>query len=237
MKNIITIAKKEWRNYFSSPVGYVFAGLLLVVVNWLFFSNFFIGGQADLNPYWSNFSLILSLFVPAISMNLIAEEKKNSTWEVLLSLPINEKELVLGKFLGCALYLLFTILLSLPVIITVYVLGKPDVGLIIGGFVGILLLSLSYLSVGIFVSSLSNQAIVGFLGSSVILLVNSLMGQEILLSRVPSFAKDFIGGLSVNFRSANFSSGAISIGDLVFFISWIIIFITLTIISLKSRNK
>lgn len=237
MKNIITIAKKEWKNYFTSPVGYIFAGLLLVVVNWLFFSNFFLGGQADLDPYWSNFALILSLFIPAISMNLIAEEKKNSTWEVLLSLPIDEKELVIGKFLGCALYLLFTLLLSLPVIVTVYVLGKPDLGLVFGGFVGILLLSLSYLSLGIFMSSLSNQAIVGFLGSSVILLINSLMGQEVLLSRIPIFAKDFVSGLSLNFRSANFSSGLISINDLVFFASWIVIFITLTIISLKSRNK
>lgn len=237
MKNIITIAKKEWRNYFSSPVGYVFAGLLLVVVNWLYFSNFFIAGEADLNPYWSNFALLLSLFVPAISMNLIAEEKKNSTWELLLSLPITEKELVLGKFLGCSMYLLFSILLSLPVIVTVYFLGKPELGLILGGFIGIFILSLAYLSLGIFMSSLSSQAIVGFLGSAAALIINSLMGQEVVLSRVPVIAKDFIGGLSLNYRSANFSSGLISVNDLLFFISWIAIFLVLTVISLKSRQK
>jgi ABC-2 type transport system permease protein len=237
MKNIITIAKKEWKNYFTSPVGYIFAGLLLIVTNWLFFNSFFIVGQADLNPYWTNMALLLSLFVPAISMGLVADEKKNSTWEVLLSLPIDEKQLVLGKFFGCALYLLFSILLSIPVIITVYFLGKPDVGAIFGGLVGTIFLSLAYLSLGLFMSSLSSQSIVAFLGSSVLLIINNLLGQDVLLSKVPTMAKDFIGGLSLSWRSSRFSSGLIEINDLIFFVSWIIIFITLTVLSLKSRNK
>lgn len=237
MKNIIAIAKKEWLSYFTNPTGYIFAGLLLIVTNWMFFSDLFVMGQADLQPYWSVMFFLLAIFIPAITMGLIADEKKNGTWEVLLSLPINEIELAVGKFLGCAFYLLFVIALSIPVTITIFFLGNPDIGTVIGGYLGIILLSLSYISLGLFMSSLSAQAIVGFLGSAVFLIINNMMGQDILLSRVPTFLGDIISNLSASFRASKFSTGLIEISDLIFFISWIFIFITLTVLSLKSRNK
>lgn len=237
MKDILTIAKKEWQSYFTSPVGYVFAALLMVIVNWMYFGDLFVAGQADLRSYWSLMAFLFSIFVPAISMNLIAEEKKNSTWEVLLSLPIREVELVLGKFLGCSLYLLSVIAMSLPAVLTVYVLGKPDAGPIIGGYVGIILLGLAYLSLGMFMSSLSTQAVVGFLGATVTLMINNLLGQEAFLTRMPIILRELVGGLSLSLRSARFSSGLIEIGDLVFFLSWIFVFINLTVIWLKMRDK
>jgi ABC-2 type transport system permease protein len=237
MRDILTIAKKEWRSYFTSPVGYVFAGLLLIVASWMYFGDLFILGQANLQPYWAVMGFLFSIFVPAISMNLIAEEKKNSTWELLLSLPITEIELALGKFIGCALYLLLVISLSIPAIVTVYLLGKPDLGLIVGGYLGIIMLGLAYLSLGMFMSSLSTQAIVGFLGSTVVLIINNLLGQEMFLVRMPGILRDLVGGLSLSLRSTKFYAGLIEISDLIFFISWIFIFITLTVISLKMRDK
>lgn len=237
MKKILIIAKKEWLNYFTTPTGYVFAGLLMLVTTWLFTNDMFVINQADLKSYWSTLGFLMSIFVPAISMNLIAEEKKNSTWETLLSLPINEVQLVVGKFFGCALYLIFTVLLSLPLIVTISLLGKPDYGLIAGGLLGMVALSLSYLSVGIFMSSLSSQAIVGFLGSTVFLLINNLISQESILARLPAAAGVVLTDLSLYYRSTNFFVGMIQIKDLVFFISWITVFLTLSVLSLKSRGK
>lgn len=237
MKKILTLAKKEWFNYFSGFTGYIFAGILLVVSNLVFFNTFFVVGQADLSQYWGNFALITALFVPAISMNLIAEERKNNTWEILLSLPIKEKDLVWGKFLGSAAYLLFVIGLSLPVVITVVVLGKIGLGLVFGGLIGLICLTLAYLSLGLFMSSLTNQPIVAFLLSTTTLLVSNLFGQDILLSRLPFFLREIVSQLSLSWRSSRLSTGLIEVSDLFFFFSWIVIFNLLSIISLKSRNK
>lgn len=237
MKKILIIAKKEWQNYFTSPVGYVFAGLLITIVVWMFVGDMFLVNQADLRSYWSILGFLLSIFVPAISMNLLAEEKKNSTWEVLLSLPISEKELTVGKFLGCALYLIFSLLLSLPIILTILILGHPDIGPIIGGFIGILLLGLSYLSLGLFMSSLSNQSVVGFLGATVALMVNNLLGQESLLVKMPGVVRGVAENLSLYARAVNFFTGLVQIKDLLFFGSWILVFLILTVVSLKARGK
>ena len=237
MRNILTIARKEWQNYFTSPVGYVFAALLLVVVNWMFFNDLFLSGQADLTSYFSAMAFLFSIFIPAITMGLIADEKKNGNWEVILSMPVTETQLVAGKLLGSAMYLLFTILLSLPAAITMFVLGKPDLGIIVGEYVGILVLGLSYLSVGTFMSSLSNQAIVGFLGATVFLIVDNLLGQEVLLARLPTGLKNISQSLSLASRIGNFNSGLINFSDVLFFISWILVFAILTIVILKNRDK
>lgn len=237
MRSILTLAKKEWRGFFTSPVGYIFAGLLLVLANWLYFADLFVLGQADLRPFFNVIAFLLSIFIPAVAMGLIADEKKNSTWEILLSLPIEEKQMVLGKFVGSALFVIYTLGLSFSTIVIVYLLGKPDSGTIVGGLVGLVLLALAYLATGIFMSSLSNQAIVGFLGASVLLIVNSLLGQEMFVSRLPTTVGMVIQNLSLNYRFSNFFDGLLEIKDVVFFLSWIVVFLILTVLTLKARNK
>lgn len=237
MKRVWLIAKKEWSNYFYNPLGYIFAALLLVVANWLFMSDVFLLGQADLRPFWGTISFLFSLFVPAISMGLLADEKKNGTWEVLLALPISEIELVVGKFLGSSLYLLFVIGLSLPIVITMFVLGNPDMGVMAGGALGTCFLGLSYLAVGLFMSAVTGQAVTAFLATTVLLILNNLLGQEMLLARTPGFLKGFLANISLAARSAKFTTGLIEIQDLVFFVSWITVFILLTVLSLKARDK
>lgn len=237
MRNTLVIAKKEWINFFTSPIGYIFSGILLVVVNWLFFNDLYLAGQADLKPFWTILTFLLSIFIPAISMGLIAEEKKNSTWELILSLPIKEWELVIGKFIGSGLYLLFTLFLTSTTIGTIYWLGNPDFGVMISSLLGVIALSLAYLSLGIFTSSLSVQPIVGFISSSAILLLNNLFSQEMFLSRVPTWLRAILENLSLSWRYSNFTSGKITLSDVVFFISWIISFLLLTTLVLKRRDK
>jgi ABC-2 type transport system permease protein len=237
MNKILTIAKKEWRNYFSSPLGYVFAALLLLVSSWMFFGDLFLLGQANIGPYLTTMVFLFSIFIPAISMGLLADEKKNNNWEVILSLPIDETKLVLGKLLGCGMYLLFTIALSLPVAITMLILGQPDIGVIAGGYLGLIMLGGSYLTVGILASSLSNQAIVGFLGATVFLIFDNMLGQQVVLSRLPGVFKNIASAISLASRSGNFNDGVITLNDTVFFISWMAVFTILTVLSLKNRNK
>lgn len=237
MKNIIIIAKKEWSGYFRNGVGFVFAGLLLLITNWMFLSDLFLTQQADIRPYFGVLVFLLSIFVPAITMGLIAEEKKNGNWEVILSLPVSEMEMVLGKFVGCSWYVLYTVALSLPMIATLWWLGRPDIGATVGSLVGTGLLGLSYVSVGLLMSSLSKQPIVGFLGAAVLLLVNNLMSQEAVLSKVPLGIRGIVEALSLSWRMERFGGGLIELSDIVFYLSWMIIFLMLTVMVLKNRNK
>lgn len=237
MKKILAIAIKEWRNYFTSPVGYIFAALLLIVVNWLYFNDLFLMGQADMRPYLTMMVYLLSIFIPSISMNLLADEKRNSTWEVLLTTPITELQMVLGKFLGCGIYLLFTFILTLPTVVTIFLLGKPEAGLIIAGYLGLILIGLAYLSVGLFMSSLSNQPIIGFLGSAIFLIISNLISQEMVLMRIPMIARNITEWLSLTVKIERVNSGLITMADLMFFFSWITIFLILTIVNLKTRDK
>lgn len=225
MRNIWTITKKELGRYLISPLGYVFAGLLIIVCSWLYWNEVFLAGQANMQSFWAAFGFLASIFVPAISMGLIADEKKNGTWEILKTAPVSESEIIWGKFLGSSLYLLIVIGLCLPTVVTLKILGRPDSGLIVGGMIGTWLLCLAYLALGIFMSSLTSQAIVGFLGATVILVLNSLMGQEIVLMRIPVFFREIVSGLSLSWRTGKFATGLIELSDVVFLISWILIFL------------
>lgn len=237
MKRIMTIATKEVLFYFTNPVGYIFAGLLMIVSYWIFFQDFFVLNQATLGGLWGNMTFLLSLFIPALSMNSLAEEKKQGTWEVMLSLPVSETELVLGKFIGSWLFVMMTLLLALPAVITVLLLGKPDVGILAGGWVGLLLAASLQLAVGVFASSLSQQPIVGFLVAAVVLLLNNFIGQDMVLSRLPTVIAAIAGYASISWHSGQFGNGLFKLSDVMFFVSMSIIFLTLTVLSLKSRHK
>lgn len=237
MKKIIILAKKELLSYLSSPLGYMFAAVLMVVVNWLYFNDLFIIGQADLSGYWSSLTFLMSIFVPAICMGVVADEKKNGTWEAILSLPINETQLIAGKFLGSLLYLILVIMLSLPTIVTVGFLGSLETGLVLSGMLATILLTAAYLALGIFMSSLTDQAIVAFLLTTVILLLNGLLGQQVLLARVPTQVGQVMANLSLTYRASRFWSGLLEVKDLIFFGSWIFIFLNLSVLRLKIRNK
>jgi ABC-2 type transport system permease protein len=237
MKQIWTIAKKELLIILTTPVGYIFAGLLLTICGWMFFDDLFVSGRAEMTTYWQVLSYLMIMFVPAMAMNMVADEKRNSTWEVLLTLPISERNFVLGKFLGYGLYIVGVFAMILPVIVTVFLLGNPDIGIIFGGWLGNLLMALAYLTIGMFVSAQTTQPVAAFLISVVIMLVNNLIGQEMMINQAPAILKIFLSELSLQNHMYNFSTGLIILKDMVFFVSWMIIFVLATITVLKNRDK
>ncbi|MBU2592336.1 MAG: ABC transporter permease subunit [Patescibacteria group bacterium] len=236
-KSLLTLFKKEvYYNYLISPLGYIFAALFSVISIWLFIQDLFLINQASLSPLFSLFPFLLLFFLPAITMNLFAEEKKSKTWEILLTLPTGEKEIVLSKFLSALVFAIFSMLMTIPLVVVVGILGTPDWGTIISSYLGVILLIACYISLGIFFSSLTKNPIVSFLGSISFLLVNFFLGQENTLSRLPVFLAKIISYLGLTFHYNSFTQGRIPIYSLVFFVSWIFIFLWLTIVSLKSRD-
>jgi len=235
-KTVLTIYKKELKNYFFSPASYVFALLFALISVWLYLQPFFINQQASLGEWFTNLSFLLLFFIPALTMGALAEEKKSGTWEVLLTLPVDEFHVVLAKFLAGMTFVLTVFLTTVSLPITLSFLGQPDWGTIASGYLGAVLLAGGYFSLGLFVSSLTNQQTLGFIAALVALLINDIFSQSFFLLKIPFSLKGIFTYLSLNSHYQNLVKGVISLADGIFFASWIFIFLVLTIASLKSRD-
>lgn len=238
MKNnfLVLLIKEIYLNYLISPLGFIFAGLFSIISLWLFFQNFFLINQASLITLFDLMPFFFLFFLPAITMNLFAEERKNHTWEILLTLPTTETKVVLAKFLSSFIFTLFALLLTSPAVILVYILGNPDLGIILSGYLGVLFIAGCYLATGLFFSSLTNNQIIAFITTIFFLLINFFSGQQIVLQQLPEFLTAIISTLSLNYHFRFLVQGQLPISSLIFYLSWVVIFLWLTVISLKSRD-
>jgi len=233
---LILLAKEIYLNYLISPLGFIFAILFSSISVWLFIQDLFLINQASLNPFFSLMPFLFLFFLPAITMSLFAEEKKSKTWEILLTLPTSEKEIVLAKFLAALIFAALSVLLTLPLAIIVSYLGDPDWDVVISGYLGVVLMAASYISTGIFFSSLTRSSIVSFLTTIFFLLINFLIGQGMIIEKLPPLLAGIVSDLSLGYHFNFLIKGNILLSSLVFFFSWIFVFLWLTIVSLKSRD-
>lgn len=231
------LLKKEiYYNFLISPLGFVFIVLFSLIAVWLFFQDFFVIAQAEITSLFNIIPFLFLFFLPAITMNLFAEEKKSKTWEIILTLPFSEKEIVLAKFLAALIFAATAVMFTLPLAVIVKILGTPDLGIIISGYFAIILIAAAYISAGVFFSSVTNNPIVAFLATIFFLLVNFFIGQNAFLSRLPTMISNIISSLSLNYHFNLIARGNIPLSSLIFYFSWIFIFVWLTIVSLKSRD-
>jgi len=236
MNKILIIAKKEFGNYLYNPIGFIFGFILLLVSSWLFWQNIFLSNVASLEALLTSFVFLLTIFIPALLMGSLAEEKKQGTWEVLLTLPVNEVQLVLGKFLGAWMSIAVYILCLAPNALIIGLLGKPDWGLLVATLAGVVLISGVYISLSIFGSSLSNQSVIAFVISATILMLSNLVGQDQFLSRLPNSIAFYLEKLSWNRLMAEFFSGYVSIQASVILMVSVVVFLCLSVLSLKTRH-
>ena len=224
MKNILAVANKEFWGYFYNPIGYVFVGLMLLLSGWVFWGDVFVSVNADIRPLLQTLAYLLSVFVPAITMGWVADEKKNGTWEVLTAAPIKISQILWGKLLAGVGFLVTALLLTLPSLISLTYLGLKDMGTVFSGYLGVLMLGITYMAIGLWVSSLTKFSAVAFLGTTVVLVLNSLMGQDMVLSRLPPAAVNIVQQLSLGDRVVQFYSGQISLTTTVYLLSVIVLF-------------
>ncbi len=236
MTNILTIFRKELRSYWNSPVAYIFATVFLALISWLFFENFFLEGQANLRGFFGILPLAFVLFVPAVTMRLWAEEKKLGTIELLMTLPLRDHEVVLGKFLAAFAFLSMTVLLSFPLPAIVALLGHPDPGPIVGGYVGALLMGAAFLAIGIFVSNLTSNQIVALVLSFLIAILLLLVDSGAVLSKAPAFLAPAVEFLGVRTHFESIERGVIDSRDLLYFLSVTGFFLYLNVRTIESRK-
>jgi ABC-2 type transport system permease protein len=236
MRNILVIAGKEFRAYFSSVIAYIFITLFLAVSGWLFMQSFFLLGQASLRPFFSFLPYQFLIFVPAVTMRLWAEEKKLGTIELLMTFPVRDSEVVLGKFLAAIGFLGVALFLSFPLALTAAYAGDPDWGAIFGGYLGALLLGASYLAIGLFISSLTENQIVAFLIAAVACFGLLIVGHDFVLFRVPAFMVGFLSYLSLGTHFESIGRGVLDTRDLVYYLSLIGFFLFLNVRSVESRK-
>lgn len=244
MNNIAAIFKKEFRSYFNSPIAYIFITFFLAISAWFFFLSFFIMNRAALPMYFGLMPWFFLLFVPAVTMKLWAEEKKLGTVEILMTLPIKDYEVVIGKFLASFALLVVTVIFSFSVPLTVSYLGNPDSGPIVGGYIGLILMGGAYLSIGLLASTLTENQIVAFILGIVMSFVLFIIGEDFVLANRPDWIPNLVWNWFVPiFRylglGAHFSSilrGVIDSRDLIYYLSVIGFFLYLSVLSLESRK-
>lgn len=178
LRGVALIARREIGAYFDSSIAYVYTVACVVLASSIFMNELFLAGTADMSAYFDLLPLLLAFFLPAISMRLWAEERKQRTLELLLTFPIRPLQAILGKYLAAlGLYGLFLVG-SLPIPVMLVALGDPDLGLIAGGYLGLALFGALFLAFGAFFSALSGDQIVAFVASTVLGFAFVLSGHD-----------------------------------------------------------
>jgi len=236
LKTVYALFKKELMSYFNSPIAYIFIGVFLVVGNWLFFKSFFLVGQASMRGFFDLLPWMFLFLAPSLTMRLWAEEKKSGTVEFLLTLPVTDWQVVLAKFFGSLVFLLVTLTLTMTIPITIASLGDIDFGPVMGGYIGALFLGGSYLALGLFISSLTKNQIIAFILGIVACFVLFIVGADFALMGAPSFLAPIMKFIGLGSHFYNISKGVIDSRDVIYYCSFIFIFLWINARIIESRG-
>ncbi len=235
MRNVITIAGKELRSYFVTPVAYVIVAFWLVALGVFFWRTVPSGNEITLVPVFNVLPILLLLIAPALTMRLLAEEQRAGTLELLLTSPVQDWAVVLGKFLGALGLFLSMIALTLfyPLLLVLFG-GDPDWGPIWAGYIGLLLMGMSFMAVGLFASALTNNQMVSSVIAFVILLVFFIMG--VISENFGPGVKDLLSKLSLSDRFYDFPRGVVDLKSVVYYLSFTAVVLFLTVQVVEGRR-
>ena len=229
MKNIKAIFKREFKSYFDSPVAYVFLTAFLVLIGFMTFgvAMFYERRQADLTPFFFWHPWVYLLLVPAATMGLWADERRNGTAELVLTLPMTVWEVLVGKFLAAWAFMGVALALTFPVALTAGYLGSPDWGVVLCGYVGSFLLAGAAAAVGVFASTLSRSSVVGFVISLAMVFLLLIIGFDPVTTAVanwgvPTAIVNGIAGCSLLSHFEALRRGVIDLADVGFYVGMIV---------------
>lgn len=238
MKAIWTIAKRELNSFFDSLMAYIMLITFLGFTGfftWLYGSDIFFVKQASLQAFFGIAFWTLFFFIPALTMRLFAEENRAGTIELLMTKPISDWQVVSGKFLSTFVLILIAFALTIPFYITVSNLGPIDHGAVLTGYLGLILISAAYISIGIYTSSVSNNQIVSYLLALFIGIFFQIIF-SMLSANFSGFIGDALSYLSISTHFDSISRGVIDSKDLIFFLSVIFLGLIMTEANLAKKR-
>ena len=234
MRQVPHIFKKEFRTYFVSPIAYIVISIFLIVTGWFFFSTFFLFNQANLRNFFSLLPVVFAFVVPAVTMRLFSEELNVGSYEILLTMPVTYREVVLGKFLAGVAFVTAMLLPTLAYPVTITFLGDLDWGPVVGGYVGAVLLGASFSAVGLFASSLTRNQIVAFIVGVAICFTLVLIDK--ILFFLPSPLVGVLEYLGADYHFENISKGILDSRDIIYFLSLIFISLYATHLAMEEKS-
>ena len=238
MKKILSIAGKEIKLYFGSPMALIFVGVFLVLTLFVFFwvDSFFARGAADVRALFEWMPLLMILLVSALTMHQWSREEESGNLQVLLTMPVRLIELVAGKFLSALALVALALALTLFLPLTVHSLGNLDWGPVFGGYLAALLLASSYIAVGLFVSSRTDNQLVALIGTAFICGLLQAFGSPAVTDLFGAATGDLLRQFGAGSRFESIQRGVIDLRDLVYYASLAVFFLALNILSLDSKR-
>lgn len=233
---MMSLYKKEISTYLKNPVGYIVIALFGFFANFFFVKDIFILGSASMRPFFEIVPWLFMIFIPAITMRSIAEEKRSNTIETLLTLPVSETQIVISKFLALISIIGIGLVLTLGLPVSLLFISNIYLPEVIVGYVGVLLLACLYVSISLFFSSITGNQIVALLASALVLFFLQVLATDIVAASLPKFVNDVVGYLSPVLQIQNFFKGVIDLRSTTYFVSFAALFIVLTIIDLEKRS-
>ena len=234
-RHVGIIFRKEIGGFFNSPVAYITLVVFLLISGWFFSSSFFLINESDLRGLFNIIPTIYLFFIPAVTMGLIAREKSAGTMELLVTLPLEDWEIVAGKYLAAVALVAVGLLYTLLHFITLTFVGTNiDVGAIFTGYLGLLLVGGVYAAAGIFCSAVTGNQITAFILGFLIVFVFFMMDKVLFF--VPGFLAGTMQYISVGYHLSNISRGVIDSRNLVYFITVIAVFLILAVRVLEIRK-
>jgi ABC-2 type transport system permease protein len=252
VRNVLAIAEKELRSYFASPIAYILIGLFSLLFGWFFYVYLMafvqqseqmmqFGGGAGTNVnqmmirgLFQNTAVIILFVMPMITMRTYSEEKRSGTVELLLTSPITDLEIIIGKFIGALALYAAMLLVTMLYMLILFKIGNPEWRPIVAGYLGLLLMGGCFLSAGLFISSLTkNQIVAGFLTFATFLMlwIINWLGE----SSGPT-TRDVLNYLSITEHFDDFAKGIIDSKHVVYYLSFITFGLFLTAKSVDSER-
>lgn len=236
MSTILAIYRRELQSSFNTPLAYIVIPVFLLMVGLfsLFLNDIFDAGLATMRTvfFWS--AMWLLLLVPAVTMRLFAEEKRTGSLELLVTLPVNEGQLVLGKYLAALTLILISLALTITYPLTLASLGNLDWGPVMGGYLGLALMAAAYTAIGTAASSFTSNQIVAFLIAAVVCVVPYVVG--FFLHQVPAGLLPLVQYVSFDYHFNGLARGVVDTRNIVFYVSVIALFLHIATFSLQQRR-
>lgn len=238
MKKILSITGKELKLYFGSPMALIFVGVFLVLTLFVFFwvDSFFARGIADVRALFAWMPILMIFLVSALTMHQWSREEESGNLQVLLTMPVRLVELVAGKFLSALALVAVALALTLFLPVTVASLGNLDWGPVIGGYLAALLLASSYIAIGLFLSSRTNNQLVALIGTAFVCGLFQAIGSPVITDLFGATTGDLLRQFGAGSRFESIERGVVDFRDLIYYLSLTVFFLALNIVSLDSKR-